>query len=66
MPGKELSVEHDVGNEGSQLLQRVFRRVADGHLEVLALQVGLNILGEQFIILDQQYAVLHIPLPLPL
>ena len=58
--------QHDVGNEGSQLLQRVFRRVADGHLEVLALQVGLNILGEQFIILDQQYAVLHIPLPLPL
>ncbi|MNS50016.1 hypothetical protein D3C72_826530 [compost metagenome] len=58
--------QYDVGHEGFQLPQRVFGRMADRHLEVLALQVGLNILGQQFVILDQQNAVFHIPLPMPL
>ena len=58
--------QHDVGHEGFQLPQRVFGRMADSHLEVFALQVGLNIVGQQFVILDQQNAVFHIPLPMPL
>ncbi|MCY1458063.1 hypothetical protein D9M71_754160 [compost metagenome] len=58
--------QYHVRRERTQLLQCIFSRVADGHLEVLALQVSLNILGEDLVILDQQNAVLHIPLPLPL
>ncbi|MNL08761.1 hypothetical protein D3C87_1294960 [compost metagenome] len=58
--------EHHIRHERAQLPQCILGRVADCHLEVFTLQIGLNILGEEFIILDQQYAALHFPLPLPL
>lgn len=56
--------QHRIGLAPFYLLQRQLRAVAHGDLEALEAEVGANIVGENFIILDYQDAVLHGPLPL--
>ncbi|MNE88752.1 hypothetical protein D3C80_1860860 [compost metagenome] len=62
-PGQGIVREDHVGAESLQLLQRVFRRMAGDHLEVLALEVGLDVLRQQFVVFNQQDAVFHTPHP---
>ncbi|MNI61524.1 hypothetical protein D3C73_1168020 [compost metagenome] len=45
--------EHHVRGKRVHFFQRLFSRVADRYLEFLALEVRLNILREEFVILDQ-------------
>ncbi|MNM51455.1 hypothetical protein D3C81_625160 [compost metagenome] len=56
--------QHRVGLGPLDLLQRQLGAVAHGDLEALEAEVGTNVVGENFIILDYQDAVLHGPLPL--
>ncbi|MNW04779.1 hypothetical protein D3C71_2009200 [compost metagenome] len=56
--------QHRVGLGPLDLLQRQLGAVADRHLEAFEAQVGANVVGENFIILDYQDVVLHVPLPL--
>ncbi|MNE85547.1 hypothetical protein D3C80_1825610 [compost metagenome] len=55
--------QHHIRPEAFQLRQRVFGGMADDYLEILALQVGLDVFGQQFVVFNQQYAVFHIPHP---
>ncbi len=56
--------QHRIGLGPLDLLQRQLRAVANGNLVALEAEVGANVVGEDFIILDYQDAVLHGPLPL--
>ncbi|MNI91872.1 hypothetical protein D3C73_1495890 [compost metagenome] len=62
--GQRVVGEYRVGLEPLDLLQRKLRTVTHRHLEALQVQIGANVVGKDFIILDYQDAVLHVPLPL--
>ncbi|MNO81883.1 hypothetical protein D3C76_731400 [compost metagenome] len=56
--------QHRVRLRPLDLLQRQLRAVAHDDFVALEAEVGANVVGKDFIILDDQDAVLHVPLPL--